>query len=84
MAVLELLATSAWTRIVGPGHLLADDRHAALGLSTLTRVLHSSAAPCLLYLVEVGFLLIVPLLMLFGSSLLHGLLLHWDLTAHEE
>ena len=52
MAVLELLATSARTRIVGPWHLLADDRLTVLRLCPLTCVLHGGAALCFRWKME--------------------------------
>ena len=85
MTILEFLTTTTWAGIVWTRHLFANDRLTTL-LSSPSGILLCSLLLGALDLVDVVFLLLITLCMLFGSSFLYllALYLHRDLASHEE
>ena len=82
MAILELLARTAGTWVIGTWHLLGYERHVIDLVSSPTGIALGSAALGLL--VEVHLLLIVTLRTLLGGCLLYRLLQLGHLTTHKD
>lgn len=74
VTILEFLATSTWTRVVGARHFVTNNRLMPLFLLALCSLI-SRCTLCLIGTLEVVFLLMVALLMHFRRSLYDILLL---------
>ena len=74
VTIFEFLAAPAWTWVVRPWHFIANNRLMLLRLAA-AGILISGRTLGLIGVIEVSFLLVVALLMLFGSRLSYLLLL---------